>query len=134
MISRDILFLREKSKHDIEKYVDEKLPEEYEKCLVGLTSIIKEAWTMSRVTLDMREKIQALALAKDCYSMKLELLTNATVINDTIRFVSSNNNLLTEKAKAHINMTTYIEKGPNDIQGSAEDNQSAAEKPTNQTF
>ena len=35
-----------------------------------------------------REKIQALSLAKDCYSMKLEALTNATVIDDAISFVS----------------------------------------------
>jgi hypothetical protein len=27
-------------------------------------------------------------MAKECYSMKLELLTNATVVNDVIRFVS----------------------------------------------
>ena len=37
---------------------------------------------------DKREKIQALSLAKDCYSMKLDLLTNATVVDDAIRFVS----------------------------------------------
>lgn len=35
----------------------------------------------------MREKIQALSLAKECYSMKL--LTNATVVDDAIRFVTS---------------------------------------------
>jgi hypothetical protein len=29
--------------------------------------------------------IQALSLAKECYSMKLELLTNATVVEDAIR-------------------------------------------------
>jgi len=34
------------------------------------------------------KKIQALSLAKDCYSMKLDLLTNATVVDDAIRFVS----------------------------------------------
>jgi hypothetical protein len=28
-------------------------------------------------------------LAKECYSMKLDLLTNATVVDDAIRFVSS---------------------------------------------
>ena len=38
------------------------------------------------------EKIKALNLAKDCYSMKLELLTNATVVDDAIRFVQSNRN------------------------------------------
>jgi hypothetical protein len=37
---------------------------------------------------DRREKMQALSLAKDCYSMKLDLLTNATVVDDAIRFVS----------------------------------------------
>jgi hypothetical protein len=35
-----------------------------------------------------RQKIQALLLAKECYSMKLELLTNATVVDDAMRFVS----------------------------------------------
>jgi hypothetical protein len=42
-------------------------------------------------TQDKREKIQALSLAKECYSMKLELLTNASVVDDAIRFVSSRN-------------------------------------------
>ena len=31
-----------------------------------------------------REEIQALSLAKDCYSMKLDLLTNATVARQKI--------------------------------------------------
>jgi hypothetical protein len=39
-------------------------------------------------TEDKREKIQALSLAKECYSMKLALLTNATAVDDAIRFVS----------------------------------------------
>jgi hypothetical protein len=31
---------------------------------------------------------RALSLAKDCYSMKLDPLTNATMVDDVIRFVS----------------------------------------------
>ena len=65
------------------------MPEEYEKCLVGLTAITKEAWNTAQDAEDKREKIQALSLAIDCYSMKMDLLTNATVIEDAIRFVSS---------------------------------------------
>jgi hypothetical protein len=38
---------------------------------------------------DKREKIQALSLAKECYSMKMDLLTNTSVVDDAIRFVSS---------------------------------------------
>jgi hypothetical protein len=68
--------------------MDERLPEEYEKCLVGLTAITKEACITAQQTEDKREKIQALSLAKECYSMKMDLLTNATVVDDAIRFVS----------------------------------------------
>jgi predicted transcriptional regulator len=87
-INRDISYLRNQAKTNIKRYIDERLPEEYEKCLVGLTAITKEAWTTVQNTEDKREKIQALSLAKECYSMKLDLLTNATVVDDAIRFVS----------------------------------------------
>ena len=56
--------------------------------IVGLTTITREAWNSAQNTQDRREKIQALSLAKKCYSMKLELLTNATVVDDAIAFVS----------------------------------------------
>ena len=90
IISRDVDHLRQWAKHNIKKYIDDRLPEEYEKCLVGLNAITREAWNAAQNTEDRREKIQALSLAKECYSMKLDLLTNATVIDDAIRFVSSN--------------------------------------------
>ena len=88
IISRDVYFLRQQAKTNIKRYIDERLPEEYEKCMVGLNAILREAWTTSQDTEDKREKIQALSLAKECYSMKLDLLTNATVVDDAIRFVS----------------------------------------------
>jgi len=52
-----------------------------------INAITKEAWNTAQNTEDKREKIQALSLAKDCYSMRLDLLTNATVVDDAIRFV-----------------------------------------------
>ena len=88
IISRDVYHLRQQAKDNIKKYSNETLPEEYEKCLVGLTAITKEAWNTAQDTEDGREKIQALSLAKECYSMKLDLLTNATVVDDAIRFVT----------------------------------------------
>jgi hypothetical protein len=88
-VNKDLFILRQQAKHNIKKYIDERLPEEYEKCLVGLTAITREAWNTAQGTEDKREKIQALSLAKECYSMKLDLLTNATVVDDAIRFVSS---------------------------------------------
>ena len=87
-VNRDLSILRQQAKQKIKRYIDERLPEEYEKCLVGLTAITKEAWNTAHDPEYKREKIQALSLAKECYSMKMDLLTNATVVDDAIRFVS----------------------------------------------
>jgi Trp operon repressor len=87
-VNRDLAYIKQQSKQKIRKYIDERLPEEYEKCLVGITSILKEAWNTSKQAENKKEKIQALSLAKECYSMKLDLLTNATVVSDAMKFVS----------------------------------------------
>src|ERR687886_2913828 len=64
IISRDVYFLRQQAKHNIKRYIDERLLEEYEKCLVGLNAITKEAWNTAHNAEDKREKVQALSLAK----------------------------------------------------------------------
>jgi Trp operon repressor len=40
--NRDISYLRNEAKANIKKYIDERLPEEYEKCLVGPNAITKD--------------------------------------------------------------------------------------------
>jgi hypothetical protein len=67
-----------------------------------LTAITREAWNTAHNTEDNREKIQALSLAKECYSMKLDLLTNASVLDDAIRFVS-------QKSKDNENLKSSTE-------------------------
>jgi hypothetical protein len=134
-VNGDLAYLRQQAKTNIRKYIDERLPEEYEKCMVGLTSILKEAWTTAQDAVDKREKIQALSLAKECYSMKLDLLTNATVVNDAVRFVL-------EKAKANTVAIEHKEKEEEekevedfDIQRSEkESKQSNDSTTTNQLF
>src|ERR671936_727614 len=109
-VNRDISYLRYQAKTNIKRYIDERLPEEYEKCLVGLTAITKEAWNTAQNTEDKREKIQALSLAKECYSMKLDLLTNVTVVDDAIRFVSVKSK---EKLKSSSG-NSNVDEGPNE--------------------
>jgi DNA-binding NarL/FixJ family response regulator len=43
-VNKDLFILRQQAKANIKRYIDERLPEEYEKCLVGLNAITKEAW------------------------------------------------------------------------------------------
>ena len=42
MLTVDLLYRRHQAKNNIKRYIDERLPEEYEKCLVGLTAILRE--------------------------------------------------------------------------------------------
>jgi hypothetical protein len=44
--------------------MDERLPEEYEKCMVGLTAIIKEAWTTAQQTEDKEKRYRHFPLQR----------------------------------------------------------------------
>jgi len=58
----------------------------YEKCFVGLSYILKEAWTISQINDSVRsDKLKALVLAKEYFAVKLGLLTNASIVDDAIR-------------------------------------------------
>jgi hypothetical protein len=58
----------------------------YEKCFVGLSYILKEAWTISQINDSVSsDKLKALALAKEYFGVKLGLLTNASIVDDAIR-------------------------------------------------
>jgi predicted transcriptional regulator len=42
-INRDLAYLIQQAKENIKRYIDERLPEEYEKCLVGLNANTKRS-------------------------------------------------------------------------------------------
>jgi hypothetical protein len=80
------------------------------------------------------DKIKALVLAKECYAMKLELLTNASVVDDAIKFVISHTAVpIREKANSHDRDTVDEEvSNSDDIQGS-EENHSHKQQSTTTT-
>jgi hypothetical protein len=47
-VNRDLTYIRQQAKNNFKKYIDESLPEECKKCLVGLNSIVNEAWSTSQ--------------------------------------------------------------------------------------
>jgi NADH/NAD ratio-sensing transcriptional regulator Rex len=63
-ISRDLSCMNTQAKNKIRKNVDGRLPEEYEKRMVGLNSILREALDTFQQTEEKREKIQALLLVQ----------------------------------------------------------------------
>jgi hypothetical protein len=108
-ISNDVIYLREQARQNMQTHLQDRLPEEYENCMAGINQVLKMSWeiaTKGQVssdsldsnsnsdsdrtlssTVDDRTRLQALALANDCYKYKMDLVTNGVVITDAIKFV-----------------------------------------------
>ena len=101
-ISRDLQCLKEQARDTIKNHIGERLPYEYNKCLQGLEEIIKESWiiaTKADKTGDTKEKLQSLALISDTYSRKMDLLTNAGLLSDSIKWIEQQKEKLLSKEK-----------------------------------
>jgi hypothetical protein len=87
-------------------------------------------------TEDKREKIQALSLAKECYSMKLDLLTNATVVDYAIKFVSCNRSKDNHKSFSSLKNEGLKEPDYNEYQDQLEEkpDEETGEITTNHVF
>ena len=109
-VSRDILFLREQARDNLSTHINDRLPEEYQSCMAGLKQVLKESWDIAdksknynndngqtTTMTDDRTRIQALALANDCYKYIMDLTTNGVVITDAIKFVQTNKEKLMSK-------------------------------------
>jgi hypothetical protein len=81
--------LRNQAKESIKEYVTEHLPEQYQVCLTALDTIIKHAFDILETSPDNREKLQAMELFKDTHLVKLELLSNATTIDNALHYITN---------------------------------------------
>jgi transcriptional regulator len=91
-INRDLKYLSERARKNVETHLHEKLPEEYQLCMTGLNEVLKKFWEIansSSSAVDEKTKLQALSLVNDCYKYKMDLVTNGVVITDTIKFVEN---------------------------------------------
>jgi predicted transcriptional regulator len=104
-VSRDIQYLKQKAQENLQKHIQQKLPEEYQRCLTGMNQVLKLSWQIANkntkgqeynensntiTTNDDRTRLQALSLINDCYKYIMDLTTNGVVITDAIKFVQTN--------------------------------------------
>ena len=114
-ISSDIQYLRNQAKEAIREYVTEHLPEQYQVCLTALDEIIKRAFDILENSHDNREKLQAMELFKDTHLVKLELLSNATTIDNALNYIR--NKQQEQQQKNHLTSdSTSINDNPDDDQ------------------
>jgi hypothetical protein len=107
-VNNDLSYLRQQAQENIQKHIQERLPEEYQRCLTGINQVLKLSWqiangsknsnnndnngnnnTTMTITADDKTRLQALSLINDCYKYIMDLTTNGVVITDAIRFVQN---------------------------------------------
>jgi predicted transcriptional regulator len=107
-VSRDISCLRQQAQINLKTHINDKLPEEYQNCMVGINQVLKICWEIvnksrnvnndngQTVTMtDNKIVLQALVLITDCNKYKMDLTTNGVVITDAIKFVQTNKEKVT---------------------------------------
>jgi hypothetical protein len=112
-VNSDLSNLRKAAKENIRSYIDEKIPWEYEKCLTALEGINKKAWEISESTENRREKLQALSLAKECLTTKLDLITNSTIIGEAVSFIERSKEKLKPLSNNSLSSLSEEESKPN---------------------
>ena len=63
--------------------------------MAGMKINLKQTLEIAESTSDPRTKLQARAIANDCYKYIMDLTTNGVVITDAIKFVQTNKEKLT---------------------------------------
>jgi site-specific recombinase XerD len=80
-------------------HIHDKIPEEYQSCMTGMKRNLREILEIAQVTSDPKTKLQALAIAVDCYKYIMEMTTGGVIITDAIKYVQGQMNYLNKQEK-----------------------------------
>ena len=74
-------FLRQQAQENLQKHIHEVVPEEYQKCMVGMKQNLKHVLEIGEAATDPKVKLEARRIANDCYRFIQEMSTNAGIVN-----------------------------------------------------
>lgn len=99
VINRDILFLRKQARENLQYHIHDKIPEEYQNCMTGMKRNLKQTLEIAESASDPRVKLQARAIAVDCYKYIMEMTTGGVIITDAIKYVQGQMDHLNNQEK-----------------------------------
>jgi hypothetical protein len=102
-VTNDLLYLKKQAQENLQKHIHEVVPEEYQKCMVGMKHNLKHILEIAETATDPKIKLQAPATANDCYKYIMDLATNGVVITDAVKLVQTNKEKLAVSANGHNN-------------------------------
>jgi hypothetical protein len=88
-VSNDLSFLKKQAIENLQHHIHEVVPDEYQKCMAGMKSNLKETLEIATTVTDPRVKLQARAIVNDCYKFILDMSTNAGIVSDALKYVAS---------------------------------------------
>ncbi|MGC2306807.1 MAG: helix-turn-helix transcriptional regulator [Nitrososphaeraceae archaeon] len=136
-VNKDLTSIKKKATANLQRHIQETLPHEYQKCMVGINQVLKMAWSIVSTQVDDKTSLQALALINDCNKYKMDLTTNGVVITDAIKFVHINKEKLTMSAKEDDNGKESSEPDYDEDKDQLEEKQekeTGEQETTNQVF
>jgi hypothetical protein len=90
-VNRDLSYLSQQAQDNLKTHIQQKLPEQYQKCMTGLTQVLKVGWDIAHNdSSSPANRLAALSLINDSYKYIMDLTTNGIVITDAIKFVQTN--------------------------------------------
>jgi len=98
-ITKDIQYLRQMDRDNLQTHIQERLPQEYENCMAGINRVLQLTWEIAEKPTDDKTKLQAFAQLNEGYKFKMDLTTNGVVITDAIKYVQSKMDHLNETEK-----------------------------------
>ena len=100
-VDRDLVYLRKQAQENLKSHIQERLPEQYQKCMIGLNQVLKMGWDIvHNDSSTAANRLQALALINDSYKYVMDLTTNGVVVTDAIKYVQGQMDDLNKSDKA----------------------------------
>ena len=58
-VNRDVIFLRKQARENLQYHIHDRIPEEYQNCMIGMKQNLKQTLEIAETTWDPRTKLQA---------------------------------------------------------------------------
>jgi DNA-binding Lrp family transcriptional regulator len=86
-VSRDIRFLKDRAKKELETHFRERLPFEYARALAGINSTLARVSELLKEAKDPKTKIECMKLQMDLWKSVISMATDGRIIERAIKIV-----------------------------------------------